>query len=192
MIFNFWKSFTTALKIHFLNCKQYVITWVNIFHFGLNAPSYKCILGLSYQNYALYLFHSLLPSSAAFKALVKFWNFLMYIHVSLFLFLSPLLNNKPWAGTKILFLFQSLASIKSLSFKLLSKFLLKELINNECTKKVVQISIDSLLFLSTYSLFLVYYYSVSSFSWLFTWEIWPGRQKFTVLPRTEKTIWRLP
>lgn len=116
----------------------------------------------------------------------------MYIHVSLFLFLSPLLNNKPRAGTKILFLFQSLASIKSLSFKLLSKFLLKELINNECTKKVVQISIDSLLFLSIYSLFLVCHYSVSSFSWLFTREIWPGRQKFTVLPRTEKTIWRLP
>ena len=119
---------------------------------------------------------------------MKFLN----VHTCLFLFLSPLLNNKPRAGTKILFLFQSLESIKSLSFKLLSKFLLKELINNECTKTVVQISIDSLLFLSIYSFFIVCYHSVRSFSWLFTWDIWPGRQKFTVLPRREKTIWRLP
>ena len=52
----------------------------------------------------------------------------MYCYLSLFIL--PVLSDKPRPGTKILFLIESLALRKYLPFKLLCKFLLKELITN--------------------------------------------------------------
>ena len=59
------------------------------------------------------------------------------MHCYLSLFLLPVLNYKPRPGTKILFLIKSLALTKSLPFKLLCKFLLKELITNTHKSSII-------------------------------------------------------